>query len=101
MEDVGQGQAVQQMSKADFDLSMRISPRARRPEDNEGLRDLRVHRLSDTTKAVARVGLRNGRISIYCEACGTWTPVEEFPVEYDCACGRSYRTEFVIFEEVE
>lgn len=91
------------LSEADWRLSMRISPRAKRDADNQGLRGLLLHRFSDTNKAVARVGLRNHTISIYCEACDTWTRLDDFPLdyEYDCSCGRSYRAELVVFEEVE
>lgn len=89
------------MPERDFQLSMQISPRSRRPERNEGLRQLLVHRLTGTGKAVARMSLTGGSIGIFCEGCKCWTRVEEFPLEFDCACGRSYRTEMAIFEEVE
>lgn len=58
-------------------------------------------RLSDTDKAVARAALRDDKISIFCEGCGTWHKMEEFPLEWDCSCGRSYRTELAVFEEVD
>ncbi len=82
---------------------MRISPRARREEDNEGLRSLVIHRLSDTTKAVARIGLRSGLVSLLCENCDTWTgaPGDEFPMRWTCTlCERVYEMEFAVLEEV-
>ena len=84
-------------------LSMRISPRARRPEDNEGLRSLIVHRLSDTTKAVARISLRGGNVSVLCENCTQWMPIpdDEFPTRWRCAlCERVFEMEFAVLEEI-
>lgn len=91
----------QELSPEDQILGAAISRPARYPEDNLGLRSLLVHRLTGTTKAVARIGLRNDRISVFCEGCGVWTPVEEFPLEFDCNCGRSFTTEFVVMEEID
>jgi hypothetical protein len=87
----------------DYGLSMRISPRARRDEDNEGLRTLMIHRLSDTTKAVARLSLRGGHVSLLCENCTRWTqaPDDNFPTTWKCPeCAREFEMEFAILEEV-
>ncbi len=91
------------MNQDDYTLSMRISPRARRSEDNEGLRTLLVLRLSDTQKAVARLSLREGHVSVLCEPCGIWQPAphDEFPLEWRCnQCERLYAMEFAVLEEV-
>lgn len=97
------------MDDRDYTLSMQISPRARRPEDNEGLRTVLVNRLGDSRKAVARIGLRNNRFSVFCEPCERWTVNPEdlpggddFPTEFRCPhCRRLYELEFAVLEEVE
>lgn len=83
---------------------MRVSPTAKRREDNEGLRSLLVHRLSaDTYKAVARIGLRNGVVSIFCEPCDEWYRVgREFLLEWKCpGCDRTFAMEFAVMEELD
>ncbi len=88
---------------ADWQLSMAISPRSRQEERNQGLRTLIVHRLSDTSKAVARVSLRGHQVSVRCEPCQQWcrTPDDEFPLQWRCpACHRLYQMEFAVLEEV-
>jgi hypothetical protein len=88
----------------DRELSTRISPRAHRPQDNEGLRRLIVNRLSDTNKAVARLSLRRNEMSMYCEPCKEWSTdlEEEFPEEWRCPrCRRLYLLEFAILKEVD
>lgn len=104
------------MPSEDYELSMLISPRARRDADNARLRELHVTRLSDTHKAIGRAGLRTHRVSVYCEGCkvdaaarepsrhhNAWTRLQdEFPAEWDCPkCKRSYRLEFAVYEEVD
>lgn len=93
------------LDERDHELSMRISRRARRPEDNIGMRDLIVHRLSDTHKAVARISFRDKAISVYCEPCREWakfTEDDDFPTEWQCPmCKREYGMEFAVMEELE
>lgn len=91
------------MSSADYKLSMAVSRRPRTPRsDEDRLRSLLVHRLSETRKAIGRVSLRDGSLSIFCESCQRWTRIDdEFPVDFDCACGSRYRMELVAYEEVE
>jgi hypothetical protein len=92
------------MEPRDRALSMRISPRARRPEDNEGLRSLLVHRITEGAKLVWRRSLSNeSQSSLYCEPCNQWTRVgDNMPIEWQClTCQREYRIEFAIYEELE
>lgn len=89
------------MGEDDYRLSMAVSRRPRTPRPDEAdLRALLIHRLTDTTKAVGRISLRDGAISVFCEGCHRWVRVEEFPLEWDCPCGRSYATELVVLEEI-
>lgn len=87
----------------DHQLSMRISPRARRQEDNRALRSLLVHRLTDGWKAVWRRSLADERrASLYCERCEEWFPHKAFPVEWQCpSCEQWFRVEFAAYEAVE
>ena len=86
----------------DHKLSMRISPRARDPRANEGLRSLLVHRLTEGAKLVWRRSLRDeDQGSFFCEPCGQWTRLDEPRVEITChGCGRVYRAEFAVYEEM-
>ncbi len=90
------------MSDEDRSLSMRISPRALRPEDNEGLRSLLVHRLAEGDKGVWRRSLRDeDQVSFYCEPCDRWWQREPLAEEISCGkCSRVYRVEFAVLEEV-
>lgn len=97
---------MQRMDKRDYDLSMAISPKARRAEDNEGLRSLLVHRLMDGWKAIARRAIKDeDRVMVYCEHCRHWSPVrtpDAIPTQWECgSCNRLYRMEFATYEEVE
>jgi hypothetical protein len=85
----------------DYRLSMAMSPRGRIPSDE--LRQLVVNRLSDTEKAVLRRSLSRDKISVFCEPCRRWTSaVNDVPDVYQCErCGRRYRIEFVVYEEIE
>jgi hypothetical protein len=97
-----EGDRGRPMSRADYKLSMTVSRRPRTPRpDEDQLRTLLVHRLTNTKKAVGRVSLRDGAIGIYCENCRHWTRIDEFPVDFDCACGSKYRMELAVYEEVE
>lgn len=89
-------------ARKDADLSRRISPPARNPEDNEYLRSLHVERLTDGEKGIWRRSLKDElKSSVYCERCARWTPVDEFPVEWQCVrCQRFYRVEFAAYEEM-
>jgi len=74
------------------------------PENNVGLRKLHVGRLTDTAKAVARIGIRNGAVGVYCEQCAAWTGRDEDGIyEYwNCPrCKRRFEIEFAIYEEIE
>lgn len=91
-----------QASNRDFQLAMAISPRSKREDELPPMRSLLVHRLVDGPKAVWRRSFSDeDKTSAYCEACRTWirkVPLtEEFTHE---ACGRVYRVEFAVLEEV-
>jgi hypothetical protein len=95
------------LNPADWNLSMRISRRARGSEDSPHLRSLLVHRLRPGVKAVLRVPLKKslnnpGKAGVFCEVCAEWTKVEgdgdEFVCEY---CGLTYVLEFAVFSMVE
>ena len=86
----------------DYQLSMRISQRPRGGE-REPLRDMLVHRLSDTLKLVFRRGLRSNEVSSFCESCDKWQPGagDALPAEVRCeGCGRTFRLELAIYEEI-
>jgi hypothetical protein len=88
----------------DHKLSMRISPRSRDAERNDGLRSLLVHRLTEGAKAVWRRALGNEEhTSLYCEPCEKWTVVNtDPPTIWQCShCDREYRIEFAVYEELE
>lgn len=92
----------------DWRLSMRIGPRAHNPDDNDNLRSLMVHRLSDTMKTVARRGLRREyRVSWFCEPCELWVKREDdiaagLPMKVTCpTCDRHYRLELAVYEEID
>jgi hypothetical protein len=90
------------LSEEDYGLSMAVSRRPRIPRpDEDQLRSLLIHRLTNTKKAVGRVSLNNGALAIFCEGCRHWIAVEEFPVDYDCQCGRKFVLEFCVYEEVD
>jgi hypothetical protein len=89
------------LSPEDYQLSMRVSRPARRPEDNQGLRSMIVHRLLEGPKAVLRFALRTGQASVHCEPCGVWTSVDDVLDVWQCPrCLREYEAEFVIYSEV-
>lgn len=88
----------------DYRLSMKVSLRGK--VDAADLRSLLVNRLSDTEKVVMRRPLRQiGKptMSAFCEPCDMWVDGPRgFPEEWDCPkCGRTYRVETVIYEEVD
>lgn len=87
----------------DFELSMKISRRARDDVGNQFLRSLLIHRLTTTLKAVLRRPLKpGGGLGLYCEACDLWQSMVQVPTFAACAgCGRRYRVELVIYEEIE
>lgn len=90
------------LSEEDFRLSVAVSRRPKTPRPDEHLlRSLLVDRLTNTKKAVGRVSLKDGALAIFCEGCHRWRTVEEFPVDYDCDCGRRFVMEFCVYEEVE
>ncbi len=87
--------------RRDADLERRISPPAKDPADNEGLRSLWVQRLTEGAKLVWRRSLRSAKSSVYCEPCGRWKPVTDIPKKWRCpGCGRRYRVEFAVYEEM-
>lgn len=91
------------MDEDDYRLSMRISPRAKRDVDNEDLRTLVIHRFTDTAKAVARIGVRTGEVSVFCEPCDEWCRLgtDQFPARWTCPwCGRTFAMEFAVMEEL-
>jgi hypothetical protein len=81
---------------------MRLSPRAKRADANEGLRSLLVHRLRTTNKAVWRWSLRGDSSSMFCEPCQRWAQLNDEPdPTWKCVeCGRRYEVEMVVYSEV-
>lgn len=96
-----------QLDDRDYLLSMQLSPRARQAQDDEGLRSLLVHRLSDTDKLAVRRSLRttNRPFGMFCEPCGAWVAhdsASDMFEELRCpGCDRRFRIEMVIYEGVE
>lgn len=97
------------ISRRDYQLSMRLSPRARSGESNDGLRSLYVHRLRDALKAVVRLPNKTnivtadaGRYNVHCEPCGDWFVLREWGEEmrHD-KCGRVYALEMAVFSQIE
>jgi ribosomal protein S27E len=86
----------------DYRLSMRLSPRAREEENNEGLRGLLILRLAGTAKAAWRKSLRSPHGSLFCEPCDRWTVRSAQPdADVTCpSCGRQFRVETVIYREI-
>lgn len=101
---------MKQLSDSDYDLSMRLSPRAKSPRgkvDPESLRSLLIHRLSDTYKAVLRRSLRvdlGSTTSVYCEPCKRWSTANAEGATgtgFTCpSCDRRFRVELIIYEEI-
>ena len=90
------------LSQEDHQLSMRISPRARRAQHNTGLRSLLVHRLLPGSKAVFRVSLERGNFSVHCEPCNRWERVDDPLEEWRCErCGREYEAELIVYNVIE
>lgn len=89
------------MKDEDYKLSMTISPRGK--INSAELRQLLINRLSDTYKAILRRSLRfQDNVSIYCEDCGKWTRVRDYPPLWTCPeCNTTYRMEFAVYEEME
>lgn len=90
------------VSREDALLGRKISPPARDPEDNEGLRSLWIQRLTDGAKGIWRRSLKDDtKSSVYCEPCELWVRVKAFPIEWQCTeCERYYRVEFAAYEEM-
>jgi hypothetical protein len=93
------------MSQEDRALSMRLSPRAARAEDNDDLRSLLVHRLPPADLAVWRRALRTDKAALHCEPCRRWEQLpdgEAAPAEWQCpACDRRYGIEFAVYAELD
>jgi hypothetical protein len=89
------------MNPDDYRLSKKTSARARLYENNLGFREILAGRLTETTKAVARVGFRTRKYSIFCEGCNRWNHLMEsrdFPPEWTCECGRHYLMEYAVYQ---
>lgn len=93
----------------DYQLSMRVSPRARNDFENDGLRSLLVHRLRDAAKAVARISLKRDlatadtadAYNVHCEPCDAWFVLRKWGEEVvHEKCGRVYVLEMAIFSEI-
>jgi hypothetical protein len=93
---------MEKLTSEDFVLSMSISQRSKLQELNEGLRSLLVHRLARGVKAVWRRSLSDeAKASAFCEPCKRW--IRDVPLAEEFthkACGRVYRVEFAVLEEV-
>lgn len=94
------------MKADDYALSMGISPRGK--IDSEDLRQLMVNRLTKTQKAALRRSLRGPDrktgepFGLYCEPCRSWWKRKDVPEIAVCGkCGRRYRVELVVYEEIE
>lgn len=93
----------------DYRLSMAISPRAVREDDNADLRVLLVHRLHDSLKAVRRWALRSNSSSTYCENCARWVrhsssdaTAPTVPAEWRCPyCEKRWGVELIVYGELE
>lgn len=99
---------MSRLAPDDWKLSMRLSPRARNPEYNDGLRSLLIHRLSDTMKLTGRRALRREeRVAWFCEPCDRWVTREDdltngLPTKVVCPdCERHYRLELAVYEEID
>lgn len=94
------------MKPDDYELSTQVSPRGK--IDSDWLRQLMVNRLTKTQKAVLRRSLRGPDrktgepFGLYCEPCKTWWKRLEVPEVAVCGkCGRRYRVELVVYEEIK
>lgn len=94
------------LSERDYQLSMRTSPRSPHAENNQGLRDLLVHRLRDADKAVVRLprqksGTAPGHFRVHCEPCGQWFALAAWGEEFQCPhCDQLYALEYAVFSAV-
>lgn len=94
----------------DYKLSMKVSPRAKEENRNEGLRTLVLNRLRDAEKAVLRLPLKRNiatadeasAYSAHCETCGEWFTLREWgeEIRHD-KCGQVYVLESAVFSKVE
>lgn len=93
------------LSNEDHELSMVTARRGK--IDSADLRQLFVNRLTATKKAILRRGLRTdlkkpNPFGLYCEPCKRWWPRPDIPEIAVCGkCGRRYRMEFVVYEEIQ
>lgn len=96
------------MDEDDYRLSMALSPRAAREEDNADLRAVLLHRLHDSLKAVRRWSLKGNGSSTYCEHCRRWirhrsseTHAAAIPAEWRCPfCNKLWGIELIIYGEL-
>jgi rRNA maturation endonuclease Nob1 len=94
------------MKTEDYRLSMATSRRRRDGEDVHPMRDLRVHRLRDTLKAVLRMpmsaNIRTSRkYGIFCEPCDRWFTTEGAGERFDCPkCRSVYVLEYAVYSRL-
>ncbi|MFD8650670.1 hypothetical protein [Streptomyces mirabilis] len=97
------------LSPRDYHHSMKLSPRSKGRDREDGLRSLLVHRLRDAAKAVLRLPLTDNiataedaqRYKIHCEPCGKWFPLNGWAEELQCPhCSQLYVIEFAVFSAV-
>jgi hypothetical protein len=95
----------------DHKLSMKVSPRAKEENRNEGLRTLILNRLRDAEKAVLRLPLKRNiatadeasAYNVHCEPCDIWFRLPDWGEEVRCPgkCKGLYVLESAVFSKVE
>lgn len=92
------------LSPPDWILSMAISKRRRDGEEKHELRNMLVHRLRLSAKAVLRMPLsqdiaKSRQYGIYCEPCKVWfTTTQGAGERFGCPqCSGVYVMEFAVF----
>jgi rRNA maturation endonuclease Nob1 len=94
------------MKTEDYRLSMATSRRRRGGDEVHPLRDLRVHRLRDTLKAVLRMPMSqdirtNRKYGIFCEPCDQWFTTEGAGERFDCpTCHGVYVMEYAVYSRL-
>lgn len=94
------------MDDDDYALSKRISQRSKNDDPDNPLRQLLVHRLTVSFKAVIRRPLKprphDKNLGLFCEQCDQWHRIDGFPTITQCpGCNSLYRLETAIYEHVE
>lgn len=94
------------MKTEDYRLSMATSRRKKGGVEDQPTRDLRVHRLRDTVKAVLRMRLSDNirtskKYGIFCEPCDRWFTTIGAGEQFDCPkCKGVYVLEYAVYSRL-